>query len=528
MAVTETPPAAVDAVAEPAPREPHIEPRGLAAVLGSGDHKVIGRLYMGFAVAFGLGVAVIGVLTDLERLNTKTISILSVDTYAQVLSLHDVAFPYLVVAPLLLGLAFVIVPLQVGSAAIAFPRAAAASFWAWLMGSGLLITSYAMNGGPGGGRSSGVDLFAVSLGLVVASLMLAAVCLATTVLALRAPGLSLSRVPAFAWSSLVAASLWLVSLPVLLATLIFVYVDHTHASTSYGQNGAIASRIGWAISHPHVAILVVPVLGIVGEIMVVTARVRQAQRGVVLGAIAAYGIFSYGAFLQTDAAGITREPLFIGLSVLALLPLLVLLLLWADLFRRGTFRLTAPFVYAVSALLTLVVAVLAGAVNGAANLVHSAKFGPAVTVGITHMVLFAGLIGALGGLHWWATKVVGRPLANGPAMLAPVLMLVGAVVYGVPDVVSGMVGKGTEKALGIEGLNAVALVGIVIVLLGIGLAFASVLPALRRSADDVPTDPWEGHTLEWATASPPAPGNFDQVPEVTSAEPLLDQREEQS
>ncbi|MCU1353629.1 MAG: putative cytochrome c oxidase subunit [Acidimicrobiales bacterium] len=527
MAVTETAPAAAPAAAETAPTAPHREVTGLAGVLGSGDHKVTGRLYIGFSVLFGLSVAVAGVLTNLERLDTSSISILSTDTYAQVLSYHDVAFPYLTIAPLLLGIALVIVPLQVGAGSVAFPRAAAASVWTWLVGSGLLAAAYAINGGPGGGRASGVDLFVVALGIVLVSLLLGAVCVATTVLALRTPGMSLARVPLFAWSALVASVLWLLSLPVLFGTLVLAYVDHRHSQTSFGQNGEIAGHIAWAMSHPQVSLLVVPVLGFAGDVLAATARVRLAFRSVAMAAIAAFGILSYGAYLQSSDASLVREPFSIGTSVLALLPLLVLVALFADLFRRGSFRLIAPAAYAVSALLVLLLGVAAGAVHAAANTRASLHFGPAADAGITHAILFAGIIGGLGALDWWATKVLRRPLGAPLGLLAPLLMLVGASVYAIADIISGWTGNAAEKVAGIEALNAVALVGLLIALGGVGLAVLNLLAGLKPGTD-VASDPWEGQTLEWATASPPARANFAEVPSVGSAEPLLDQREEKS
>jgi cytochrome c oxidase subunit 1 len=201
MAVTESPPEVVTTDAA-APVRTHST--GLAKLLGSGDHKVIGRAFIVTSLLFGLAAIVTGQLVAVENVDTSRLNILSADTEFQVFTFHSVSATFLFLLPLMLGLAYVVVPLQVGASTIAFPRAAAASFWAWLIAGALVVTSYLINGGPGGGRTRGVDLWIVALAAVLAALLLGAACLVTTVFGLRAPGMSLGRVPMFAWSMLVA------------------------------------------------------------------------------------------------------------------------------------------------------------------------------------------------------------------------------------------------------------------------------------------------------------------------------------
>ena len=156
MAVTETPPETVDAASAAATSPTPTQPTGLAAVLGSGDHKVIGRLYIVSALVLGLVVVGLGEAFALEGIAPKTLDIFPSDSVFQLFTLARVGSIFFLALPLTIGVAMVVVPLQVGSRTIAFPRAAAASYWGWLLGSGLLIGSYAMNGGPLGGSSEGV------------------------------------------------------------------------------------------------------------------------------------------------------------------------------------------------------------------------------------------------------------------------------------------------------------------------------------------------------------------------------------
>ena len=177
-------------------------------------------------------------------------------------------------------------PLQVGASTIAFPRAAAAAAWTYLLGGGLVIGAYAIDGGPFGNDIDGVRLFIVAFLLVLLALAVAWICIGTTVLALRAPGMTLRRVPLFAWSSLVGATVWLLILPVLAGLVLVGYIDLRYG----GPNGFISgggaitlySRISWAFSQPAVYAFGIPVLGFAGAVVPVFSRTRHQQHRVAL------------------------------------------------------------------------------------------------------------------------------------------------------------------------------------------------------------------------------------------------------
>lgn len=529
MAVTETPPETVAAASEAAPSPTLVAPTGLAGVLGSGDHKVLGRLYIVTAVAFGFFVVALGEAFAIETIGSSR-QVFTGDTIFQFFTLWRVSMVFLMVFPLVIGTAMVVVPLQVGARSIAFPRAAATSFWGWLMGAVLLFVSYAQNGGPGGGDQTGVNLWIAAMGLLIVSILVAAVCLATTVLALRHSGLSLARVPLFAWSVAVAAIMWLVTLPVLAGLLVVMYVDIRHGGSSFGGSAAIYPRILWAFRNPQVYVLAVPVLGFAADVLATTARTRIAPRFAAQGAIAAFGVFGFGAFLAGSAADPAAYDTLalILISGAAVLPVLAVLGLAGDLFRRGSFRMTAGALYAVSATLVLLVGVLGGAVGSVpaletANTIYD--------LGVTHAVVLAAVIAALGSIHWWATKIGRQPASEGLGRVAAVVLLIGALLTAVPDMVSSLAGDAAEKSQdwtgGIQALDIVSVIGIAIVALGLLVALAGLRPLLEKADGAIPADPWEGQSLEWLAPSPPPLGNFAaDLPLVTSAEPLLDQREE--
>ena len=529
MAVIETPPETAPAPDRPADGALPAEPTGLAAVLGSGDHKVIGRLYIVSSLVFGLGVVGLAEAFAIERITPATRQVFDRETIFQAFTLFRVSMVFLLAIPLVIGVAMAVVPLQIGSRSIAFPRAAAASFWTWLMGSLLLIASYLMNGGPGGGSASGVNLWIAAMGLIVAAILLASISLATTVFALRHTGLSLARVPLFAWSVAIAAIMWLLTLPVVGALLVIMYVDHRHSGSAFGGSQAIYPRLLWALRNPQIYVVGVPVLGFAADVLATTANIRIAPRFGAQGAIAAFGVLGFGAFLAGTGSnpGLYSTWVVIGFALAAVLPVLAILGLAGDLFRRGTFRLTAGAAYATSALLVLLLGVGAGALGSIPRLQTANTI---FDLGVTHAIVLSAVIASLGGVHWWATKIGRQPAKEGLGRLAPLVLLIGAAAVVIPDLVSSLAGDATEKHLdwtgGISGLNVLSAIGVAIVALGILLAVVSML-SLLRAADDVPIDPWGGQSLEWLAPSPPPLANFAaELPVVTTAEPLLDLREE--
>lgn len=535
MSVTETPPETVDAAsatdASPAPSQP----TGLAAVLGSGDHKVIGRLYIATSLLLGALVVGLGEAFGIEGLKPETLQVFNTDSVFQLFTLARVGTVFFLALPLVIGIALVVVPLQVGSHTVAFPRAAAASYWGWLLGSALLIASYAMNGGPYGGSTEGVNLWIAALGLIVVSVLAAAVSLATTVIALRPAGLFLSRVPLFAWSVLVAALMWILTLPVLFGLIVLMYVDHRHAGSVYnGSPAAIFPSIQWLFRNPQIYVVAIPVLGFFGDVLHTVSGARMKLRSIAQASIGAFGLLSFGAFLVAPTQAALDSYLVIGMGLLAVLPLLALAGSVADVFRTGSFKLRAGVLYAVSSFLILLLTVAAGAVGSIPSVLDAppkASRGDNIFfIGVSHGAVLAAVIAALGAVHWWATKVGRQPANEKLGMLAPLVLLLGASLTVIPDLVAGVIGDGFELygdyRGGLPATNGAVAVGIALVGLGVLLAVVSFLPLFKRS-DDAPADPWNGLTLEWLAPTPPPLANFvDDLPVITSAEPLIDLREE--
>jgi cytochrome c oxidase subunit I len=522
MTVTE---AASSTSAETAPvRQPEL--RGLPAVLGTGDHKTVGRLWLGAAALFLVVITVAGTLLGFEAVTVDKLEVLGNDHVLQVFSLYRIGITFLVVLPLFVGLATFVVPLQVGAPTLAFPRAAAAALWSWLLGAVMLLVAYAIDGGPGGGDADAVELWILAFGLVVAGLLLATVCIVTTVVALRAPRMSLLQVPPFSWSMLVAGTVWLFSLPVLLGGLVLAYLDHRYGPIVFAVEGELYQRLQWVFDPPQVYAMAIPVLGVAAEIVPVATGAVQRLRGVVWAGIAGFGVFAFGAWAQPYYhPPLLEGALYIGWAFATLLPVLIVFGGLVDCGRRGRFSLRPPLLLAVLAVLLLLGAVAAGA----AGVVQSfALQGTTWQVGHLNVVLGACLVSAVAALVWWGPKIWGRRRVGALGLLAGLALAGGALLLAVPQGITGALDQpafqfaGFEPRDGVEAMNTASAGGSVLLAIGALLVLLVVLRSATGSTDDDLADPWGGQTLEWSTSSPPPAGNFaEPVAVVTTATPLV-------
>lgn len=502
---------------------------GLAGLLSTGSSARIGSFYVVASLLFVVASAVAGELVGIERGDMSDLQVLGDDVVAQVASFHAVSAVFLFVVPLFVGIATAVVPLQVGATTVAFPRAAAAAFWGWFLGSALLIASYVANGGPGGGDANAVELFLLALGLVVASLLVAVLCVATTVLTLRAPGLSLARAPMFSWAMLVAAVLWLLALPVLVANIAVTWLDLHYGQAFLGGSAGVGRPIAWAFTTPTIWLYALPALGVIGEVVPVFSRLVQRRQEVAKAAVAVVGALGFGAYAQPFSAVDTTDRVELSeLAIVLVLPLLALVAVWADTARRGRPRPAVPVVLGGGALLLF----LAGAVAGALAAVDGLDLrGTTWEFGELHLILMGGAgLAAVGALHYWLPKLWGRLLSPALGALEALLLVVGTLLLAGADLVSGVLDQPAGQLVGevrdgVEALNWVSAAGGVLVTLAVVvLGVDVVLRVVRRRGPLAGDDPWEGHTLEWATTSPPPVGNFAEVPQVTSATPVLDRR----
>lgn len=519
------------------------QPSAAGSLLATADHKRLGLLYITGALLFllvggALGVALRGELAESGNLLG--------DEYPRLFSMHATVSALLGLAPLWVGLATYVVPLQLGAPRLALPRLHAFSLWLFLVGGGLVIASYAMGPptglglsvvtppvAPEGGASTEVVLWVTGLFLVGLAAVLAAVDLAVTVLTMRAPGMTVGRVPLFSLASFATSVAVVLATPVFLAGVALLYVDQHYGGTFFGPDHGVTQAIWqhtlWFFGRPEVYLLLLPGLGAACDI--VSTHARRPLLGFPAARIA-LALFAAIPFLAwaagTDVADAVVLPTHTPLTALVAVPVGVLALLWVGTVAFGSprFHVSLAFVAGFLGLAAF------GAVNAGAAAFAEVDGGSAWTSAHVHVVAFgAPLLLAVAALYHWAPKIWGRPLSAGLGGAVFLALFGGFFLHGLGtyllgyDDVPAHVEEYDEAAQ--QGYAWLAAAGGAVIALGVVLLVADVLrvaSAARRAEAGV-ADPYEGLTLEWAADSPPPPANFTAVPEVRSAHPLQDLRE---
>lgn len=518
MALTETRPeteAGGDVHAEqPAPSQ-------IERLIGTGDHLTNGRLLLGFALvlgtlsAVGLGLAALDRTTDDGLLG----------------GISDVLWPSSLVGlvlmgvmPLLLALGIAVVPLQVGSPSIAFPRAAGLALWTWLIGALLFMTSVALDGGVGGADDEAARLGNLSIGVMMAALALAAVCVATTVASHRPLGMGLARVPFFSWSMLVAAPVWILSLGAAAAHL---FVGHIADADAAGLAANFDEGVSWFLRAPSVHLLAIPVLGIAADVVVHLTGRRLRPYGAFQGAIAAYAVLSFGAWTQVPAA--RQTVLWAAFVLLAALPVLATLGGLVDALRRGGVSALASLGASLVALLLLLGVVAAAGVQ-ALDTAGSGQLWDLRTdlLGDAQLLFAVGaaLLGGLAGLAHWSERLFGAPAADGVAKGGVAALLLGGALAPTVLLVEGIAAGDGRDGLP-EGLvHGLVAAGALLLALGVLAGIAAMLGAARQAYDGVEPagDGPRGMTLEWSSSGAAIAGALHEGP-VRSPYPLADLRD---
>ena len=554
MTMTDSPPAANTALAATSPRVV-----GLFDALTTTDHKRIGRLWLRSGVLALVAATITGVVLGIENSNSSADDIFGgTNSYFQYFSLYRFGLVLLVAAPLFVGLATVVVPMQVGATNIAFPRAAHGAVWSFMIGAGITVVSVVAGGGWGAldgvtsNERDAIALTVVGTGLVIVSLLLASICIATTVISLRTAGMNLMRVPLFAWSMLVATSVWLLTLPIALGNLVIIFVDLHGGPLTYGTyegSNAIYSQIGWLVEQPQIYAFAIPVLGVLGTIVPVAARRRHGQHAAAVALIGLFGLLSAGGWSQPWFQGdnYDEEFIFIVFGLFAVVPVLGSIGAAADTLagrRSGDASVSDTETGGGGSIARLVSVhgigaigaaclLLAGTAAGLARVVQPWDLGGRTTVtAVLNLVLFSAVAAAVAGIWFWAPKISGRELSVSMGRLVMLDIVVGAVLLGGADFVSGfleapafahripsnaspLVAAPSNQDL-VEVMNVVGAIGAVLIALGV-LGVVAALAKAMRSNEEVDDNPYGGQTLEWATSSPPLPGNFSEPPERAMA-----------
>ena len=519
-------------------------------VLTTSDHKTIGKLLVGGSLLGALAVATLGVILAIERVDGDA-TLLDPDDLSQMFAAYRVGLVEAVALPLLLGVAVLVVPLQLGARALAFPRVAAAGLWAWLGGTVLVVIALAFNGGPLGGDSKMVELYLGGMVLALVGLTAVAVSVATSVLTTRAPGMRLHRAPLFSWAALVGSLALVLVLPVAAGSNILQFVDYRYGGAAFGGSSGIWPWTSYLYTGPVLGIAAVFAAGFVADIVAVTFRKRFPHRGVALIGIGLIGTAAFAGIAQQDvitlpgtgsavrlenfATKLGFAAVWAGFTLLPVLGVVVVMGISAltakPESRRTAAReptsarpnFNAAFLFGFFGLGLVLLGMLGAATAGIEDL---GLAGTVFEEGASVATIYGAVLAGLGACAYWFAKASGRTLPELQLGGLATLGALGGALASVPYLIAGFLDQPAAAATWDndgpgELFNALVVAGHVAIGLTV-LAFFGIVARSWRSGAQAGDDPWGGQTLEWATTSPPPVDNFATTPTVMSAEPLLD------
>lgn len=529
-----------DAVLNPAKRA-HYRLAWLSTV----DHKRIAVLYLVTALVFFVigGVEALFMRLQLAVPNNH---LLQPDTFNALFTMHGTTMLFFVAMPALFGLVNYFLPLQIGARDMAFPRLNAFGFWCVPLGGILLHFSMLAGGAPAVGWFAytplsempysslpGIDYWAIALFVTGTGSISFAINTIATVISLRAPGMTMRRLPLFTWINFVNAFIILAALPILNAALAMLLVDRQLAGHFFlplgGGSPILWQHIFWAFGHPEVYILALPAFGIISELIPVFSRKPIFGYEFVAGSSVAIAVLSMSVWAHhmfTVGMGRTLDVFFVIASMLISIPTGVKVLNWSATMFGGHIHFKVPMLYAIAFLLQFLVAGLTGISHASAALDWQTKNSYFLVAHFHFVAVGAIVFAILGAIQYWFPKMSGRMMSESLGRWTFWLMVIGFNMTFIIQHFLGLLGMPrrvyTYPDLPHWGwMNMLSTIGVFFMSAASLILVWNILVSFFRGkpAGD---NPWNAWTLEWATSSPPPHENFIALPPIRSRRPLWD------
>src|SRR5438270_413451 len=520
------------------------------------DHKKIGIMYIVTAFFFFLlgGTEALLVRTQLAVPNGK---VLTPEIYDQIFTMHGVTMIFLFVMPMLTGLGNYVVPLMIGARDMAYPRMNAFGYWVVLFGGLFLSISFLFGAAPNAGwfnyaplneltsdcginavvctPGMNTDFWALGILMLGISSIAASLNFVVTILKLRAPGMTINRMPLFTWMTLITAFLLLFALPSVNAASILVLLDR-QLGTHFFQAGAggdplLWQHLFWSFGHPEVYILILPAFGIISEVLPVFSRkpifgyTFIAWSGVAIGFLS-FTVWAHHMFAVGLPA--VAQAFFATSTTLIAIPTAVKIFNWLATITFGKINLKVPMLFALGFIGMFLIGGLDGLVLAVVPFDYQVT-DTYFVVSHLHYVLFGGSVfGIFAGVYYWFPKMSGKLLDERLGQIQFWLMLIGVNLTFFSIHILGLLGMPRRvytypDNLGWNEITLLQTVGAFMLGLAIMVFFWNLITSLR-SGLPAGDDPWDAYTLEWDTSSPPVHYNFLTIPTVRSRRPFYDMK----
>jgi cytochrome c oxidase subunit I+III len=517
---------------------------GLLGALSTVNHKRVAIRYIVTTLVFFALAGALALLmrTQLARADNDLVG---PDLYNQLFSMHGSAMMFLFAVPVIEAAALYLLPLMLGTRTVPFPRLNAYGYWLFLFGGIMSYTVFFLNIGPEAGWFSYVplagpayspgkrqDFWAQLITFTEVAALIGAIQIIVGVFKMRAPGMTLSRLPMFAWAMLVTAFMIIFAMPSVMLASTFLITDRLVSTQFFnpaeGGDVLLWQHMFWFFGHPEVYIIFVPALGMISEILPAFARRRVVGYLGLVIALVSISFLSFGLWVHhmfTTGLPPLGMSFFTAASIMIALPTGLQIFCWIATFATGQpVRFATPILFVIGFFFIFIIGGLTGIMLGASTLdqqLHDSYF----VVAHLHYVLIGGAVFPLfAGFYYWFPKMTGRQLSEKAGRWNFWLFFIGFNVAFFPMHVLGLEGMPRRvytyaAANGWEGLNLLATVGAFMIAASVLVFVLNVVVTLLKGAR-APDNPWGAPGLEWATTSPPPDYNFADIPVVASRAPL--------
>ncbi len=522
-------------------------PRGLLGTLTSVDHKTIGKRYIVTAIVFfiigGLEAAIMR-----AQLVHSNMHLVSPEAYNQLFTMHGVTMIFLFASPVLSGFSNYLWPLLIGARDMAFPRVNALSYWTFVLAGIFLYSSFLVGQAPDGGwfayvpmtaraYSPGLNIDFYTLGLIYLgmSTTIGAVNFIATFFTVRAPGMSLNRVPIILWGTLTVSFLIVFFMPSLTVASILLYLDRnigTHFfDPANGGHPLLWQHLFWIFGHPWVYIVVLPAMGLASDMIPTFCRRPLAGYTFVALATVATGVVGSGVWLHhMFATGLPPLAMsfFSGASMTIAIPSGVSIVAWLATIWYGRPVFKVPFLFMIGFIILFVIGGVNGVMTAPVPFDWQLTDTYFVVAHLHYVLLGINVFPVFGALYYWLPKMTGRMLSERLGRWVFWLMFIGMNLAFFPMHITGMLGMPRRiytypSGMGWDAANLITTAGGYVFAVGVLLFLVDFVRSLRVGPP-AGNNPWDAPTLEWSTTSPPPPYNFAVLPTVRSRYPLWEDR----